>query len=161
MNETDVDLSALPEGWVETTLGEICESARKTQPKDHSEVEFTYIDIASIDNHLSKVVNPKIYAGKDAPSRARQVVRTGDILFSTVRTYLKNIALVNDRYDGQIASTGFCIIRPLIASTEFIFWMTLSNDFLSPLNKIQRGTSYPAVRDSDVFSQTSASSTRK
>ena len=153
MNETNVGLSELPEGWVRTTLGEICESALKTQPKERPKVEFTYIDIASIDNHLSKVVNPKIYVGKDAPSRARQVVRTGDILFSTVRTYLKNIALVKDEYDGQIASTGFCIIRPLIASTEFIFWMTLSNGFLSPLNKIQRGTSYPAVRDSDVFSQ--------
>ena len=153
MAETNVGLSALPDGWVWTTLGEICESALKTQPKERPKVEFTYIDIASIDNHLSKIVNPKIYVGKDAPSRARQVVRTGDILFSTVRTYLKNIALVSDRYDGQIASTGFCIIRPLIAATEFIFWMTLSNGFLSPLNKIQRGTSYPAVRDSDVFSQ--------
>ena len=153
MNETNVDLSELPEGWVWTTLGEICESALKTQPKERPKVEFTYIDIASIDNHLSKIVNPKIYVGKEAPSRARQVVRNGDILFSTVRTYLKNIALVSDRYDGQIASTGFCIIRPLIAATEFIFWMTLSNGFLSPLNKIQRGTSYPAVRDSDVFSQ--------
>ena len=153
MNETNVDLSGLPEGWVYTTLGEICESALKTQPKERPKVEFIYIDIASIDNHLSKIVNPKIYVGKEAPSRARQVVKTGDILFSTVRTYLKNIALVNNRYDGQIASTGFCIIRPLIASTEFIFWMTLSNGFLSPLNKIQRGTSYPAVRNSDVFSQ--------
>lgn len=153
MSETDVGLSVLPDGWVWTTLGEICESALKTQPKERPKVEFTYIDIASIDNHLSKIVNPKVYVGKDAPSRARQVVRTGDTLFSTVRTYLKNIALVSDRYDGQIASTGFCIIRPLIAATEFIFWMTLSNGFLSPLNKIQRGTSYPAVRDSDVFSQ--------
>lgn len=143
----------LPKGWVWTTLGEICESAVKTQPKEHPEVEFTYIDIASIDNRSSKIVSPKIYVGKNAPLRARQVVKTGDILFSTVRTYLKNIALVDSRYDRQIASTGFCVIRPLMATTEFIFWMTLSNGFLFFLNKIQRG-SPPAVRDSDVFSQT-------
>ena len=77
-----------------------------------------------------------------------------DILFSTVRTYLKNIAVVKPEYDGQVASTGFCVIRPSsLLVSEFAFFWVQTNFFLNPLNELQRGTSYPAVRDGDVFSQ--------
>ena len=115
---------------------------------------FTYLDIASIDNLRWRVVSPKVYAGEDAPSRARQRVRTGNILFSTVRTYLKNVAMVPPEYDGQIASTGFCVLHPADKiDGKFIFYYVLSDEFISDLNPLQRGTSYPAVRDSDVFAQ--------
>ena len=62
--------------------------------------------------------------------------------------------MVDDIYDGQIASTGFCVIRPLKPiDNRWIFNLVQTDDFLNPLTKIQRGTSYPAVRDSDVFAQ--------
>jgi len=148
------NLPQLPKGWTWTRLGDILDRVEKTDPRIRSEKEFDYLDIASIDNTQQKITNPKKYFGKDAPSRARQVVKVGDILFSTVRTYLKNIAVVPSAYDGQIASTGFCVIRPSggINSTLY-FLLAQTNDFLNPLNELQRGTSYPAVRDSDVFSQ--------
>lgn len=147
-------LTDLPEGWVWTEFGDILEDVEKVNPKENPEVEFDYLDIASIDNKQQKVVSPKQYLGKDAPSRARQLVRSGDILFSTVRTYLKNIAMVGDIYDGQIASTGFCVIRPHgLVSNRFFFYLVLTDDFLNPLNQIQRGTSYPAVRNSDIYDQ--------
>ncbi|MCP4283008.1 MAG: restriction endonuclease subunit S, partial [Gammaproteobacteria bacterium] len=144
----------LPPGWVRKSLGEIVDPVVKVQPKDNSEAEFTYLDISSIDNTRQKIVNPKRYFGKDAPSRARQLVCAGDILFSTVRTYLKNIAAVPPEYDGQIASTGFCVIRPSkYLNKRFCFYLTLTDDFINPLSEIQRGTSYPAVRNSDVLEQ--------
>ncbi|MGB8645107.1 MAG: restriction endonuclease subunit S [Anaerolineae bacterium] len=148
------DLPQLPKGWVWTRLGDIVGNVEKTDPHVQPDREFDYIDIASIDNTQQKITSPKKYLGKDAPSRARQVVKTGDVLFSTVRTYLKNIAAVPSIFDGQIASTGFCVIRPADGINHiFIFLLTQTNDFLNPLNDLQRGTSYPAVRDSDVFSQ--------
>jgi len=154
---TDMDTSNLPElprGWVWTRLGEICEEVEKTYPKINPNDEFLYLDIASIDNQQQKIIQPKRYRGKDAPSRARQVVHSGDILFSTVRTYLKNIAMVNEAYDGQIASTGFCVIRASNGvNNRFIFSLTQTDEFLNPLTQLQRGTSYPAVRDSDVLAQ--------
>ena len=145
----------LPEGWEWTTLGDIVADVGKVNPKnDNPEKEFVYLDIASIDNSEQKITNPKMYLGGDAPSRARQLVKSGDILFSTVRTYLKNIAMVNEMYDGQIASTGFCVIRPYDSiEKRLVFQLVQMYDFLEPLNQIQRGTSYPAVRDSDVFAQ--------
>ncbi len=115
---------------------------------------FTYMDIASIDNTKWRVVSPKVLLGKDAPSRARQRVRGGDILFSTVRTYLRNVATVPPQYDGQVASTGFCVLRPSDKiDSKFVFYYVLSDKFIADLNPLQRGTSYPAVRDSDVFAQ--------
>jgi type I restriction enzyme S subunit len=81
-------------------------------------------------------------------------VKSGDILFSTVRTYLRNIAIVSKTYHGQIASTGFCVIRPSNSiNNKFVFYHAQTEGFLNPLTQLQRGTSYPAVRDSDVFDQ--------
>ena len=151
---TDLKNQNLPKGWEWTTLGDICFPADKVRPQEAPTASFTYMDIASIDNATWRVVSPKILLGKDAPSRARQRVRGGDILFSTVRTYLKNVATVPPQYDGQVASTGFCVLHPADKiDTKFIFYYVLSDKFITDLNPLQRGTSYPAVRDSDVFAQ--------
>ena len=152
--EFNEDLPALPKGWVWTRVGEIADNIENVNPKTNPDREFLHIDIASIDNKLQKITNPKKYYGKNAPSRARQLIISGDILFSTVRTYLKNIAVVNDIFDGHIASTGFCVIRALPQiHHRYIFWFVQTDFFLNPLNQLQRGTSYPAVRDSDISSQ--------
>jgi len=150
------NLPELPEGWVWTKLEDITVEVENVNPKEQMpEDEFTYLDIASIDNRKQEVTSPKKYLGKDAPSRARQLVKANDILFSTVRTYLRNIAMVDRRYDGQIASTGFCVIRPFeYINKKLVFYLAQTDSFLNPLTEIQRGTSYPAVRNSDVYAQT-------
>ena len=151
---TDRRNQNLPRGWEWTTLGDVCLPVDKVRPQETPEKPFTYLDIASIDNSKWRVVSPKVYAGGDAPSRARQKVRSGDILFSTVRTYLKNVAMVPPEYDGQIASTGFCVLHPADKiDGKLIFYYVLSDEFIAAMNPLQRGTSYPAVRDSDVFTR--------
>jgi type I restriction enzyme S subunit len=148
------ELRELPKGWAWTGLINVVDDVEKVNPKNSPDKEIIYIDIASIDNKNQKIIEPKLYLGKDAPSRARQLIKAGDILFSTVRTYLKNIANVDQIFDRQIASTGFCVIRPSnLINKKLLFYLVQTDSFLNPLNQIQRGTSYPAVRDSDVFSQ--------
>ena len=122
-------------------------------PKD---APLLYLDIGGIDNNRNAVVGHKEYTWENAPSRAQQIVKVGDVLFSTVRTYLKNIARVEKPiHENEIASSGFTVIRGKseILNSKFIFFITTSEFFLEPLNKLQRGTSYPAVRDKDVLSQ--------
>lgn len=140
--------------WEEVPLKKCCLPViKRKDSKDPSE-KFLYLDIASIDNKTNKIIEGTPYTGDTAPSRARQIVQKDDILFSTVRTYLKNIALITDsKYDNQIASTGFCVIRAnqKMLLPHFIFYKTLSDAFLSPLNAKQRGSSYPAVRNGDVL----------
>lgn len=147
----------LPNDWKWVKLGEVCEKVETVKRKEKKpEQELFYLDIGGIDNSSNKILNHKTYKWKDAPSRAQQIVFKDDILFSTVRTYMKNIAVVESKiYDGQIASSGFCVIRSnkKVVDSKFIFYYTISQSFLRPLNELQTGSSYPAVRDKDVFSQ--------
>ncbi len=143
--------------WTNVKLGEICEKAVKIKRKEViPDEEFIYLDIGGIDNQSNRIVDYKKYNWENAPSRAQQIVKVGDTLFSTVRTYLKNIAMVNNsKYENQICSSGFTVIRAIngLADSKFLFAISLSEGFLQPLNKLQTGTSYPAVRDHDVFGQ--------
>jgi type I restriction enzyme S subunit len=148
------DAALLPDGWVWTTIGDITQPVEKVKPADDPDKEFAYLDISSIDNSINTITAPKVYRGADAPSRARQLVRASDVLFSTVRTYLKNIASVPGQYDGQIASTGFSVLRGEDGiSGKYLFYFTLTDDFIATVTALQRGVSYPAVRDADVRSR--------
>lgn len=144
----------LPEGWVKTTLAEVCVKVETIQPEASPDIEFTYFDIGGIDNQSNRIAETKAFAGRESPSRARQSVRRDDILFSTVRTYLKKIARIEREYPNPVASTGFTVIRAADGvSPQFLFAQILSEEFLQPLHALQTGSSYPAVRDKDVFAQ--------
>src|ERR1700731_486287 len=144
----------LPNGWTKARLGEACVPVTSSHPGGFPDVEYTYFDIGCIDNERNSITEPKRFIGRMAPSRARQVVRKNDILFSTVRTYLRNIARVEHDYANPIASTGFAVIRAGEGvSSDFLFFQLLSDSFIQPLNALQSGSSYPAVRPRDVFMQ--------
>ena len=144
----------LPGNWEWVKIGYLlCEVAKK-DPKREGIKKFTYLDISSIDNKAGRITDPKTYKGVEAPSRARQIVKTNDILFSTVRTYLKNIAVVDEIYNDQIASTGFCVMRCCgIINSRLLFRFVSSDIFINRLNRFQRGISYPAVKTSDLLEQ--------
>lgn len=151
MNKRQVlEQKHLPPSWTSSTLWRIVSDVQNTNPKKTPTKQFYYCDINSIDNTQLKITNPKLILGRDAPSRAKHEIQTGDILFSTVRTYLKNIAIVPPHLDKQVASTGFCVIRPTI-NKHFVFYYVQSKHFLDQMNDIQRGTNYPAVTNADVL----------
>jgi type I restriction enzyme, S subunit len=80
--------------------------------RDGHEQLIRYIDLSSIDQD-TKVIHPnKPIVAREAPSRARQLVHTGDVLVSTVRPNLNSVAIVDPILDGATASTGFCVLRP-------------------------------------------------
>src|SRR5690606_37042521 len=112
--------------WGLRKLGDICEKVEKVKRKDkENEEEFLYLDISGINNITNKIVEHKVYQWGNAPSRAQQVINTGDVLFLTVRTYLKNIAIVERAiYNDQIASSGFCVIRAKkdLVDPRFLFY---------------------------------------
>lgn len=156
LTNPDVKEGELPEGWVKKSLKELTIKADKVRLRDkNAEDEFYYLDIGGIDNSRNKIVSHKTYKWKDAPSRAQQIVFYKDILFSTVRIYLRNIAQVNDeKFDNHICSSGFTVLRAdNNTDSGYLFKYVLYEGFLTPLNELQTGTSYPAVRDEDVLSQ--------
>ena len=75
------------------------------------EYKIRYIDIGSVDKNAG-ITNIEEYSFNNAPSRARRIVKEGDVIISTVRTYLRAIAAINEPRDNLIVSTGFAVIRP-------------------------------------------------
>lgn len=135
-------------------LGEICTRAKTYDPRRQPATEFTYIDISSIDSTLKRIVEPKRILGADAPSRARQLVRTGDILVSTTRPNLNAVALITEEFDGAVCSTGFCVLRPGSALVPpYLFAFVQSAGFVETLSDLVKGALYPAVTDGQVLSQ--------
>ena len=141
----------VPTGWMVANIGDVTSTTQTLNPREYPEMEFKYVDIGAIDNASLTIVDPKVLLGRNAPSRARRFIRAGDVLFSTVRTYLRNVAVVPDSLDGQIASTGLAVLRANNAVLgEYLFrWMS-SPAFLAEISRAQDGTLYPAVRDRDV-----------
>lgn len=144
-------MSELPPGWTTTTVGEATLRPSVVDWGAWKTATFEYIDIGSIDNQAAQIANPKTLQISEAPSRARQVVQAGDTVYSTVRTYLRNIGYVDHCLDGQISSTGFCVLRPQIGiNPRYIYYYTQSSAFTHDVSAQQRGVSYPAVTDSQV-----------
>ena len=149
-----VNTNMLPVGWTKCSIGDLTLPVSKIDPKADPYREIDYIDISSIDNTRHRIEGAKHYQLKDAPSRARQIIHTGDVLFATVRPYLRNIASVPSGYEQQIASTGFSVLRPAEGvSPDFLFYKAISRDVVNALSGIQYGVSYPAVKDEQVRGQ--------
>lgn len=140
----------LPNGWIEATLGDITLDCSQRIP-DAAE-HFSYIDISSIDRAKKKIASPQLLVGETAPSRARKVVQSGDTLVSMTRPNLNAVAIVSEEHDGQIASTGFDVLRPHSVEPRWVYYLTRSNSFVAAMSELVQGALYPAVRSSDVRS---------
>src|SRR6266480_1437213 len=104
-------IDELPQGWAIARIADITERVPNIRPEDLPEKEFGYVDISSIDNSTFAITDIKRFEGKDAPSRARRPIRANDVVFSNVRTYLRNIALVGRDCGAEVCSTGFAVLR--------------------------------------------------
>ena len=112
---------------------------------------FKYIDIDAIDNKQHKITIPKTIEAIKAPSRASRGVDTGDVLFSLVRPYLENIALIKEEHADCIASTGFYVCRPNKAVfPEYLFYLMTSNYVIKGLNEFMKGDNSPSISGDDV-----------
>ena len=123
-------------------------SVKKSYSKD-SLIE--YIDISSIDSTLHNVNGTTTYIVDNAPSRAQQCVQNGDILVSTVRPINRNIAVVNNTENNLVASTGFCVLRPISGYEKYILTIVVSDEFTQSMCDKASGGVYPAVVNSDVL----------
>jgi type I restriction enzyme S subunit len=114
---------------------------------------FDYIDIDSIDNHNHKIKKPKHLPASDAPSRASRAVQTGSVLFSLVRPYLENIALIEEKNANSIASTGFYVCNSAgVLYSEYMFFLMISGYVVSGLNQFMKGDNSPSISKDNIES---------
>ena len=141
------------EDWEYKKLEDISGSVliEKAKKRFSSNDVIRYIDISSIDNINQCLTGTTSFKMLDAPSRAQQKVEYGDILISTVRPNLRNIAIVNDDATNLVASSGFCVLRINDAALRrYVFYYVVSNKFTAYLEKLTNGANYPAVKETDV-----------
>lgn len=112
---------------------------------------FDYIDIDSVDNKNHRITVPKHLPVNKAPSRASRKVRNGSVLFSLVRPYLENIALIDETHSQCIASTGFYICNSNgILCPEFIFYLMISGYVVTGLNQYMKGDNSPSISKDNI-----------
>ena len=141
-------------GWTTQTLGDVLVRTETIDPTRSPQAEFDYIDVSSVSNETLTIQATQRLKGKDAPSRARKLVRTNDVLFATIRPTLRRIAIVTDDLNGQVCSTGYFVLRAKPGvDHRFLFYFLQTEDFMAAMETLQKGASYPAVTDGDVRSR--------
>ena len=133
--------------YLQASIGELaCEPVEQTGPTS----DFLYVDISSIDRETKKITAAKNLTLSQAPSRARQVLKSGDVLVSMTRPNLNAVALVPKSLEGAIGSTGFHVLRSKWLKPEFLFALVQTDDFIEAMCDLVQGALYPAVRPKDI-----------
>jgi len=142
----------IPKTWAESSIGTAVVKTKQRDPRKKPDEVFQYVDVSAVSNTSFKITSAAPTLGSEAPSRARKAIQTDDVLFATVRPTLKRIALVPPELDGAIASTGYCVLRCDKAKADpgFLYSFLITDHFNARMAGLERGASYPAVRDSDV-----------
>ena len=112
--------------------------------------EFDYVDIGSVSPELG-IAKTERMKFASAPSRARRLVQEGDVIVSTVRTYLRAIAPIKGRAENLVVSTGFCVVSPRDElKSAYCSYLLQSTFFVETVVAQSVGVSYPATNASDI-----------
>lgn len=143
-------LGDLPAHWEVKRLKYLAtindEALPDTTPPDH---EMRYVDIGSVDS-VKGVTTSEPLIFESAPSRARRIVRDGDTIVSTVRTYLRAIAAIREPAENLVVSTGFAVVRPWRMESGYLSYAARESRFVETVVARSVGVSYPAVNASEI-----------
>ena len=144
-------LGAVPEHWEVRRIKEVAYINKKAlTDKTPNDYEFDYIDIGSV-TYGFKGFSSERMTFENAPSRARRIVKRGDTIISTVRTYLKAITSIDDDYTDLIVSTGFAVVSPRkFLFSKYFSYLSTSNFIIDKICALSTGVSYPATNASVI-----------
>jgi type I restriction enzyme, S subunit len=141
-------LGEVPEHWsivsvkaVATCNDEVLDES--TAP----DFDMEYVEISGVEGN-SGVLESTSVKFSAAPSRARRKVRHGDVIVSTVRTYLRAIAAIKDPPENMIVSTGFAVVRPSLIDSGFLGYLFHAEYLIAEVISRSVGVSYPAINAS-------------
>ena len=138
--------------YPQVTIGELVTAKVPSVKKAFAPTDvIKYIDISSIDNIRNVMTGYTEYVLQEAPSRAQQHIQKGDIVISTVRPNLKNVAITTYEDENLVASSGFCVLRATKCLPSYLMAIVCSEKFTESMVKLVTGANYPAIKDSDVL----------
>jgi len=141
----------LPRSWRWARLGDVVRDHGQTTPSR----PFTYIDVSSIDNARGRLCDDlDVLQAHEAPTRARKLVAVGSVIYSTVRPYLLNIAVIENLPKPEpIVSTAFAVLHPVHAlDSRFLHYVLRSGLFVEYVERQMTGIAYPAINDAKLYS---------
>lgn len=141
-----------PDGVIFRRIGDVTGKGANIRWADAGGQAFQYIDLSSVDRSTRRIGETATISADDAPSRAQQLVRTGDVIFATTRPTQMRWAIIPPEFDGQIVSTGYCVLRPKsdVVSTTFLAHLLGAEPFRKYLEENQVQGNYPAISDRAV-----------
>ena len=144
-------IRAFPNGILKSVSTVACIVKEKKDPTKNPTDSFIYVDISCVNVRFGVIENPRELTGEEAPSRARKLVKTNDIIISTCRPTRGAIAVIPQELNGQICSTGFSVLRAKERINPFFLHYALRlPSTLEQFRKWSTGSSYPAILDEDV-----------
>ena len=143
-------IGEIPQEWNTTRIKYCTEIDReKLSEKTDPEYTFQYIDISGVTEYGGIGQTTEMTFEK-SPSRARMVVKPGDTIISTVRTYLKAVAYI-DSLGDHICSTGFCVLSPKKdLFPKFAYYVLQSDYVVQKIVSESVGVSYPAISSTEI-----------
>lgn len=131
-----------PDGVKYSTLKSVSLKTTNIKWERSEEAEYRYIDLSSVPTGGSSIGDTEIINSENAPSRARQIVHTDDILFGTTRPLLDRVVIVPEEYDRQICSTGYAVIRPdtNVVIPSYIYHILREKNFSAYVEKESDGS---------------------
>ena len=142
------------EGVEMKTLGEVCDKTGNIKWKNETDDAcYRYIDLSSVSIESHIIGSASIIKKSNAPSRAQQVVKEGDVLLGTTRPTLKRFCLITQEFDNQICSTGFCVFRAnrVEVNEKWVYHNIGCNRFWDYCELKQQGAGYPCLSNTDAF----------
>ena len=112
--------------------------------------EIEYVEISGITENFG-ITETTTITFSEAPSRAKRRVKHGDIIISTVRTYLRAISSINYPPENMVVSTGFAVIRPRNVNSGFIGYLFHAEFLIANVIAHSAGISYPAINASELI----------
>ena len=139
--------------YSQVTIGDVVDTSIRSVKKVFKPTDvIRYIDISSIDNKNNIMTGYVEHVLDEAPSRAQQHIQKNDIVVSTVRPNLRNVAINNYDYSNMVASSGFFVLRAIKCSPLYLKSIVCSDAFTDKMTSVVTGANYPAIKDADVLS---------
>lgn len=132
----------------------ICMKTNNIKWKENADKDYAYIDLSSVNRANNEITETQTINTQTAPSRAQQIVLEDDVIFGTTRPTLKRFCYIPKKYDEQICSTGFCILRADKQQVlpKYLYFSITTTAFNDYVNRNQEGAGYPAISDAKVKS---------
>ena len=144
-------IGMIPDHWELRRIKDVVSVNKDCLGEDTDEAyKFRYIDIGNVSSEGEITLSDELYF-YDAPSRARRIVRKGDVIVSTVRTYLRAIARIDFEARDIIASTGFAVLSPKkCMCSSYLAYVIRSSCIIDSICAQSTGVSYPAISSSNL-----------